>query len=88
MALPHIHEVSSIELGSGVAGSFDEDGALYWNGHTAVMMQKISLDSLVNISFLVTGASTLVMAVFSALTWKSSFIRNAPLWINSARYRL
>jgi hypothetical protein len=71
MASPHIHEISSIELDSGVTGSFgiDEDGALYWNGHAVVMKQKISLDRWVNISFLVTAASTLVIAVFSALTY-------------------
>lgn len=47
----------------------DEDARLYWNGQLVVTEQKLQLSWWVNLSVIIGGLSTLVIAVFTALMY-------------------
>ena len=52
----------------GILG-IDEEARLYWNGQLIVTKQEVKLDWWVNISFIVGGISTALIAVFSILNY-------------------
>lgn len=45
----------------------DEDGRLYWNGQLVVTEQRVKLSWWVNVSIIVGGVSTAVIAIFTAV---------------------
>jgi hypothetical protein len=51
---------------TGILG-VDEDNRLYWNGQSIVTEQKVTLQWWVNVAFIITGLSTLALAVFEGL---------------------
>ena len=54
---------------SGAVGELgiDGDGRLYWNGQLVVTEQRVKLSWWVNVSIIVGGASTAVIAIFTAV---------------------
>lgn len=54
---------------SGVTGELgiDEDGRLYWNGQPVITEQRVKLDWWVNISIIVGGVATAVIAILTAV---------------------
>jgi hypothetical protein len=59
---------------SGTAGvlGIDDEARLYWNGRPVVTEQQVSLSWWVNGAAILTGVSTAVIAVFTALLYFKS----------------
>lgn len=63
-----IFEHTNDEGQTGVLG-IDEDTRLYWNGKLVVTEQRVSLSGWVNLAVILTGVSTALIALFTALLY-------------------
>jgi hypothetical protein len=60
------HDTNSGKIG--ILG-IDEEARLYWNGQLIVTKQEVKFKWWVNISLIVGGISTAILAIFSILTY-------------------
>jgi hypothetical protein len=47
----------------------DDEARLYWNGQLIVTEQKVKLSWWVNFAIIISGLSTLIIAIFTAITY-------------------
>lgn len=68
---PKVTTIFEQDTDSGKTGvlGIDDDARLYWNDKLIVTEKKVVLSWWVNLSIIVGGLSTLVIAVFTALMY-------------------
>lgn len=69
--MPKISTIFECDNEEGTTGSLgiDEDAHLYWNGQRIVTEQRVTLSWWVNVAVILSGVSTVAIAVFTALLY-------------------
>lgn len=72
--MPTISTIFEHDNEQGKTGTLgiDEDAQLYWNGQRIVTEQRIKLSWWVNAAIILSGLSTAIIAVFTALLYFKS----------------
>lgn len=77
-ALPNIETIFTHTSDAGATGELgiDENGLLYWNKKPVVTEQKVKLQGWVNVAAIAAALSTVIIAVFTVLTYYSTVTQN------------
>ena len=69
--MPKISTIFEQDTDDGKTGvlGIDEDAQLYWNGRLVITDRHIKLDWWVNASVIISGLSTAIMAILSAISY-------------------